>query len=116
MGQNGGDGVIMPQTPLIEVAPTRGVRVLGSLEDVAMRALAVRVGVGLRLAVSVDRKKAKPRGCEKPKDVGREERWLGDPLVGDSGSACTNTPLAKLRPIVGFHEGCHRRIRSRSRT
>ena len=116
MGQNGGDGVIMPQTPLIEVAPTCGVRVLGSLEDVAMRTLAVRVGVGLRLAVSVDRKKAKPRGCEKPKDVGREERWLGDPLVGDSGSACTNAPLAKLRPIVGFHEGCHRRIRSRSRT
>ena len=40
MGQNGGDGVIMPQTPLIEVAPTRGVRVLGSLEDVAMRTMA----------------------------------------------------------------------------
>ena len=116
MGQNGGDGVIMPQTPLIEVAPTCGVRVLGSFEDVAMRTLAVRVGVGLRLAVGVDRKKAKPRGCEKPKDVGREERWLGDPLVGASGSACTNAPLAKLRPVVGFHEGCHRRIRSRSRT
>ena len=51
--------MIMPQTPLIEVAPTRGVRVLGSLEDVAMWTLAVRVGVGLRLAVIVDRKKAK---------------------------------------------------------
>ena len=76
MGQNGGGGVIMPQTPLIEVAPTRGVHVLGSFEDVAMWALAMRVGVGLRLAVSVDRKKAKLRGCEKPKDVGREERWL----------------------------------------
>ena len=86
MGQHGGDGVVMPQTPLIEVTPTRGVRLLGGFEDVAMWALAVRVGVGLGLAVSIDGKKAKPRGCEKPKDAGREERRLGDPLVGDSGS------------------------------
>ena len=89
---------------------------LGSLKDVAMRTLAVRVRVGLRLTVSVDRKKAKPRGCENPKDTGREERRLGDSFVGGSGRTCTNAPLAKLRPIVGFHEGCHRRIRSRSRT
>jgi len=47
VGQNGGDGVIMPQTPLIEVAPARGVRVLGGFEDVAMWALAVRVLVSV---------------------------------------------------------------------
>ena len=39
-----------------------------------MRTMAVHVGVGLRLAVSVDRKKAKPRGCEKPKDRHDGER------------------------------------------
>ena len=69
---------------------------MGGFKDVAMWALAVCVGVGLRLAVSVDRKKAKPRGCEKPKNVGREERRLGDPLAGDSGSACTNASLAPV--------------------
>ena len=84
--------MVMPQTPLIEVAPARGVRVLGGFEDVAMWALAVRVGVRLRLAVSVDRKKVKPRGCEKPKDVGREERWLGGPLAEAVQAQCAKQP------------------------
>ena len=54
---------------MIEVAPTRRVGVLGSLEDVAVYTLAVRVGVGLRLAVCVDRKKAEARRGEEPKAV-----------------------------------------------
>ena len=96
----------MPQASLIEVTPTRGVRVLGGFEDdVAMWALAVvRVGVGLGLVVSFDGKKAKPRGCVKPKDAGREESRLGDPLVGDDGSARTYAPLAQLRLVMDFHE------------
>ena len=55
MREDGGDGVVVPQASLIEVAATRRVRVLGSLEDVAVWALAVNIGVGLGLAVCVDR-------------------------------------------------------------
>ena len=55
--------MIVPQAPLVEVAATRRVRVLGSLEDMAVWALAMDVGVGLGLAMSVDWKKAtKARG------------------------------------------------------
>ena len=39
----GSDGVIVPQSPLAEVAVTRGVCVLGSLENMAMWALSERV-------------------------------------------------------------------------
>ena len=67
------------------------------------------ISVGLGLAVSIDGKTANPRGCEKPKDVGREERRLGDPFAGDSGGARTDASLAQLRLVIGFHEGCHRR-------
>ena len=38
--EDGGDGVVVPQASPIEVAVTRRVRVLGSLEDVALWALA----------------------------------------------------------------------------
>ena len=55
MREDGVDGVVMPQAPLIEVAVTHRVRVLGSLEDVAVWALAVNVGVGSGLAVCVGR-------------------------------------------------------------
>ena len=83
--EGGGDGAVVPQASLIEVAATRRVRVLGSLEDVPVWALAMNVGVGLDLAVCVDRKKAEARRGEEPKDVGREEGGLGDPLVDDGG-------------------------------
>ena len=59
-----------------------------------MCAVAMNIGVGLGLAMGVDRKKAEARGGEEPKDIRREKRGLGDPLVGDGGSACTYTPLA----------------------
>ena len=107
--------MVVPQAPLIEVAATRRVRVLGSLEDVEVWALTVNAGVGLGLAVSVDGKKAKARRGEEPKDVGREERGLGDPFVGDGGSARTYTPLAQLGLIVCCHEGRHRCVRRCSR-
>ena len=42
----------MSQAPLVEVAVTRRVRVLGSLEDMAVCAMAMSVGVGLGLAVT----------------------------------------------------------------
>ena len=86
--------MIVPQAPLVEVAATRRVRLLGSLEDVAVWALAVNVGIGFGLALCVVRKKADARIGEEPKDVGREEVGLGDPLVGDCGSTCAHTPLA----------------------
>ena len=35
MREDGGDGVVVSQAPLVEVAATRRVRVLGSLEDMA---------------------------------------------------------------------------------
>ena len=41
--EDGGDGVVVPQAPLIEVAATRKVCVLGSLEDVAGWALAMKL-------------------------------------------------------------------------
>ena len=43
MREDGGDGVVVPQAPLIEVAATRKVCVLGSLEDVAGWALAMKL-------------------------------------------------------------------------
>ena len=49
------------------------------------------------------------RGVES-KDAGREERRLGDPLVGDSGSARAYTPLAQFGRVVGCHGSRHRRI------
>ena len=54
---------------------------LDSLKDVAVWALAVNVGVGLGLAISADGKKAEARRGEEPKDVGREERGLSNPLT-----------------------------------
>ena len=69
MRKDGGDGVVVSQLPLVEEAVARRVRVLGSLEDMAVRALAMDVGVSLGLAVGVDRKKAKACRGEEPKDV-----------------------------------------------
>ena len=91
MRKDGGDGVVVSQPPLVEVAVARRVRVLGSLEDMAVWALAMDVGVGLRLAMGVDRKKAEARGGEEPKDARWEERGLGDPFVGDGRSTRTYT-------------------------
>ena len=88
--------MVVPQAPLIEVAATRRVRVLDSLEDVAVWALAMDVGVGLGLAVCVDRKKAEARRGEEPKDAGREESAPGDPLVGGGGSTRAYSPLTQL--------------------
>ena len=73
---------------MIEVAATCRVRVLDSLEDVAVCALAVNVGVGLGLAMSVDWKKAKARGGEEPKDA-------------RANDVATNTPISL--PVVGGH-------------
>ena len=103
MQEDSGDGVVVPQASLIEVAATCRVRVLGILKDVAVWALAMNVGAGLGLAVSIDGKKAEARRCEEPKDAGREERGLGDPFVGDGGSARAHTPLAKLVLVVLCH-------------
>ena len=89
MREDGGDGVVVSQAPLVEVAVTRRVRVMGSLEDMAVCAMAMNVGVGLGLAMGVDRKEAEACGGEEPKDARREERGLGDPFVGDGGSART---------------------------
>ena len=100
MRKDGGDGVVVSQPPLVEEAVARRVRVLGSLEDMAVRALAMDVGVGLGLAVGVDRKKAKACRGEEPKDVRWEERGLGDPFVGDRSSTGTYTPLAQFGLVV----------------
>ena len=115
MREDGGDGVVVSQAPLIEVAATRRVRVLGSLEDVAVWALAVNVGVGLGLAVSIDGKKAEARRSEETKDVGRKERGLGDPFVGGGGSARARTPLAQLGLVMCCHESPYRGVRRCSR-
>ena len=96
MREDGGDGVVVSQAPLVEVAVTRRVCVLGSLEDMAVCAMAMNVGVGLGLAMGVDWKEAEACGGEEPKDIRREELRLGDPFVGDGGSACTYTPLAQF--------------------
>ena len=69
---------------------------LGSLEDVAVWALAVNVGVGLGLAMGIGGKKAEARRGEEPKGAGREERGLGDPLVGDGGGTRAYTSLSQL--------------------
>jgi len=100
MRKSGGDGVVVSQAPLVEEAVARRVRVLGSLEDMAVRALAMDVGVGLGLAMGVDRKKAEACGGEEPKDVRWEERGLGDPFVGDGSSTRTYTPLAQFGLVV----------------
>ena len=55
MRKDGSDGVVVSQPPLVEEAVARRARVLGSLEDMAVRALAMDVGVGLGLAMGVDR-------------------------------------------------------------
>jgi len=100
MRKDGGDGVVVSQPPLVEEAVARRVRVLGSFEDMAVRALAMDVGVGLGLAMGVDRKKAEACGGEEPKYVGWKERGLGDPLVGDGSSTRTYTPLAQFGLVV----------------
>ena len=63
-----------------------------------MWALAMDVGVGLGLAVCVDRKKAEARRGGEPKDVGREEGGPGDLLVGGGGSTRAHSPLMRTRP------------------
>ena len=108
--------MVVSQAPLVEVAVTRRVRVLGSLEDMAVRAMAMDVGVGLGLAMGVDWKKAESCGGEEPKDVRWEERGLGDLFVGDGGGARTYTPLAQFGLVVRCHEIRHRRVCRRSRT
>ena len=83
-----------------------------------MCAMAMDAGVGLGLAMSVDRKEAEACGGEEPKDVRRGERGrgLGDPFVGDGGSARTYTSLAQFGLVVRCHEIRHRCVRCRSRT
>ena len=66
---------------------------LGSLEDVVVWALAMNVGVGLRLAVCVDGKETKACRGEEPKYIRREEGGPGGPLAGDCGSTCAHAPL-----------------------
>ena len=114
MREDSGDGVVVPQASLIEGAATRRVRVLSSLKDVAVWALAVNVGVGLGLAVSIDGKKAEARRSEEPKDAGREERGLGDPLVGGGGSARAHTPgrgmVPSQAPRQRVGDECRRRL------
>ena len=91
--------------------------VLGSLEDMAVWAQAMDVGVGLGLAMGVDQKKAEACGGEEPKDVRWEERGLGDPfVVGDGSSTRTYTPLAQFGLEVRGHERRHRRVRRCGRT
>ena len=116
MRKDGGDGVVVSQPSLVEEAVARRVRVLGSLKDMAVRALAMNVGVGLGLAMGVDWKKAEACGRKEPKDVRREERGMGDPFVGDGGSARTYTPLAQLGLVVRCHESRHRCVRRCGRT
>ena len=93
---------------MVEIAVARRVRVLGSLEDMAVWALAMGVGVGLGLAMGVDWEKAEASGGEEAKDVRREECGLSDPFVGDGGSTRTYTPVAQLVLVVRGHEGRHR--------
>ena len=71
--------MVMSQAPLVKLAVTRRVRVLGSLEDMAVCAMTMSVDVSLGLAMRVDRKEAESCRGEEPKDVGREKRGLGDP-------------------------------------
>ena len=52
-------------------------------------------------SVSVYGQKTEARRGEELKDIGREERGLGDPVVGDGGSARAHTSLTKLRLSVG---------------
>ena len=108
--------MVVSQAPLVEVAVTRRVRVLGCLEDMAVGAMTMNVGVGLGLAMGVDWKEAEACGGEEPIDVRLEERGLRDPLVGDGGSARTYTSLAQLGLVVCRHEMCHRCVRRCSRT
>ena len=97
MRQDGSDCVVVPQASLIEVAPTRRVRVLGSLEDVAVWALVVNVGVGLGLAVSVDGKKAKTRRAAKSRKTsgGTSVGWVIHLLVAAAA-------LVRTRPCRSF--------------
>ena len=83
MREDGGYGVVVSQPPLVEIAVARRVRVLGSLEDMAVWALAMDVGVGLGLTMGVEREKAEACGGEEAKDAGWEERRLSDPFAGD---------------------------------
>ena len=99
--------MVVPQAPLVEVAVTRRVRVLGSLEDMAVRAMAMGVGVGLGLAMGVDWKEAGACGGEEPKDVWREERGLGGPFVGDQGQHRQRAGLRKFR--MAHISKCHER-------
>ena len=108
--------MIVSHAPLIEVTVTRRVRVLGSLEDMAVLVLAMDVGVSLGLAMGVDWKKAEACGGEESEDARREERGLGDPFVGDGGSARTYTPLVQLGLVVRCHESRHRCVRRCGRT
>ena len=75
--------MVVPQATLIELAATRRVRVLGSLEDVAVCVLAVDVGVGLGLAVGVDGKRAEARrgGEESRKTSGGKSAGWGIHLL-----------------------------------
>ena len=108
--------MVVTEPPLVEVAVACRVRVLGSLEDMAVWALAMDVGVGLGLAMGVDREKTEASAGEEPKDVRWEERGLSDPFVGDGSSTCTYTPLAQFGLVVRGHERRHRRVRRRGRT
>ena len=83
--------MVVSQAPLVKVAVTRRVRVLGSLEDMAVCAMAMSAGVGLGLAMGVDRKEAESCGGEEPKDARREKRGLGGPFAGDGGLLCAST-------------------------
>ena len=92
--------MVVTEPPLVEVAVACRVRVLGCLENMAVWALAMDVGVGLGLAMGVDWKEAESCRGEEPKDVGREKRGLGDPFAGDGGSTRAYTPLAQLVLVI----------------
>ena len=59
------------------------------------------IGGSMCWSVSVYGQKTEARRGEELKDIGREERGLGDPVVGDGGSARAHTSLTKLRLSVG---------------
>ena len=74
--------MVVPQASLIEVAATRRVRVLGSLENVAVWTLTVNAGVDLGLAVCAltirrpRRAEAKSRKTPGGKRVGWVVHWF----------------------------------------
>ena len=111
MEQNGGDGVIMPQTPLIEVAPTLGVRVLGSLEDVATTgsgalvepvAVAKLATVAELVAAADSFAAAEPAAAVSPASA--SERTVASVSASAEASVAADAADAAGTTAVGSHE------------